>query len=296
MLKAVVLTDNHPGSLTGEWGLSVYIEFNGARILLDAGASGLFAQNARDLELDPANVDLAVLSHAHYDHADGLERFFALNDHAKLYLRASCKEDCWAMKNGVMEYIGLPLGFTERYADRLVSVDGDPEILPGVTLLSNKNPHSAAIGQKEHLYRLPAADPACEAALASRTAGRPGFSTDGTVPACFVPDDFSHEQSLIFHTQQGLVIFNSCCHAGAANVITAVAQAFPSEPLLALIGGFHLYQTPDEEVLALAEQIRATGIRTVVTGHCTGDRALELLSSALGPALVPLYAGCVLSF
>lgn len=31
----------------------------------------------------------------------------------------------------------------------------------------------------------------------------------------YLPDDFTHEQSLVFRTDNGLVIFNSCSHSGA---------------------------------------------------------------------------------
>ena len=73
-MKATVIVDNKKSEdLKGEWGLCIYIEYNGQNILLDAGASDLFAENAARLGMDLKAVDAAVLSHAHYDHANGMD-------------------------------------------------------------------------------------------------------------------------------------------------------------------------------------------------------------------------------
>lgn len=73
-MKATVVVDNRGnGILSGEWGLCIYIEYGEKHILLDTGASDLFVQNAEKLGLDLTAVDAAVLSHAHYDHANGME-------------------------------------------------------------------------------------------------------------------------------------------------------------------------------------------------------------------------------
>ena len=71
-MKTVILIDNIGDDvLTGEWGLSFYIEYRDRKILLDAGGiSGAFAGNAEKLGIPLEEVDAAVLSHAHYDHAD----------------------------------------------------------------------------------------------------------------------------------------------------------------------------------------------------------------------------------
>ena len=98
-MLATILIDNIAcGELKGEWGLSIYIEYNGKNILLDTGASDLFAKNAQKLEKSIESVDYAVLSHAHYDHSDSMATFFNLNDHAPFFLREVCQENCYAKK------------------------------------------------------------------------------------------------------------------------------------------------------------------------------------------------------
>ena len=83
-LEMKVLIDNlAEAPLVGEWGLSILIDVDDRKILLDTGASGLFAQNAERLGIDLGSVDTGVLSHAHYDHADGLDTF--LVHHEKLW-------------------------------------------------------------------------------------------------------------------------------------------------------------------------------------------------------------------
>ncbi len=99
-MKIQVLIDNiasccGPRKLFGEWGLSVYVEFEGKRYLLDTGASHLFAKNAGLMGVDLSKIDMGILSHAHFDHSDGMARFFALNKIAPFYLRKGAGENCY---------------------------------------------------------------------------------------------------------------------------------------------------------------------------------------------------------
>lgn len=265
-MKATVLTDNTGNNgLTGEWGLSFYIEYRDQQILLDAGQSGLFAENAEKLGINLADVDYAVLSHAHYDHADGMPVFLEKNRKAKLYVRESCGENCYDRKEGRMKYIGIKRGLLETYRDRITYVSGDCEQGSGVWLISHSRETMEDAGKREHMY-LKEGDEWAE-------------------------DCFAHEQSLVFEEDSGLVIFNSCSHGGAANIINEVSAAFPGRKIRAMIGGFHLYNKSEQYVRRLAEKMRATGVEEIYTGHCTGEEGYRIMRDVLGNMVHPLEVG-----
>jgi len=108
-----------------------------------------------------------------------------------------------------------------------------------------------------------------------------------------VADDFGHEQSLIFEKEDGVVVFNSCSHAGADNIIKEVMQVYPGRRIKAMIGGFHLFNKTDDYVRAFASRLAATGVESIYTGHCTGDRALVILREELGDMVHSFKTGLV---
>lgn len=83
-MRITVLIENtcKRSDLNAEHGLSLFIETGGLRILFDTGASRAFADNAAQLGIDLRSVDMAILSHGHYDHGGGIARFLELNFHA----------------------------------------------------------------------------------------------------------------------------------------------------------------------------------------------------------------------
>ena len=269
-MRAVFLSDNISNcGLEAEWGLSVYIEYEGHKILLDTGAGPLFTRNAEALGVDLSAVEFGVLSHAHYDHADGMDEFFRINDHAPFYLQDACGEDCYDLEEGgKYKYIGIKRGLLRDFRDRIITLRHRFSPLPGVTILPHTTPDLMAVGVKAHMFR--------------------------QTQCCMVPDDFSHEQSLVFETEKGLVIFNSCCHAGADRIVTEVTEAFPGKSIYAVIGGFHLYDTPPEEVHAFAKRLRDTGVEHIITGHCTGQEGFDILREELGDRARQTEVGLVL--
>ena len=92
-MLAIVLSDNiADGDFQGEWGFSIYIEYNGKNFLLDTGASNLFVQNANKLGKSIKAVDYAILSHAHYDHSDSMATFFKQMKSANNTIHSFCRK------------------------------------------------------------------------------------------------------------------------------------------------------------------------------------------------------------
>ena len=275
-LTVTVLVENGPtchDNLACEHGLSLHLAYGDLRLLLDFGQSDAFARNASALDIDLAQVDHAVLSHAHYDHADGMDAFFARNATAPLHLSAACAETCWSTKGGTTEahYIGIKPGLLAQHAARLspAPVNCRSTIAPGVHLVPHTTPDIAAVGQAAGMLRL----------------------EDGV----WRPDDFAHEMSLVIELGQEpdapLAIFNSCSHAGLPVIAAEVMAAFPSRAIAAYVGGLHLVHASDEAILQVAHAVKAAGIGRLYTGHCTGDHALELLNTALPGQVIPLRPG-----
>lgn len=282
-MKIHVLIENTTDSdLQCEHGLSLYIEYKGQKILLDAGSTEVFAENAKQMGVDLKAVDMAFLSHGHYDHSGGFGALIKVNKSVPIYAMESAMGRYASTSGGVMHEIGVPDEVKEALKERITAVDKVTRVAPGITLV----PHSTAsdklavIGEKAGLYR----------EVKSKE-----YS--------WLPDDFAHEMSVVFETNAGLVICNSCSHGGVQNIVEEVKSALPGKKIYAYVGGLHMKGRKEgeeiciyseEEVKALAEYIQAAGIEVLLTGHCTGEPAIALLEKYLAEGqLMRLCTGTV---
>ena len=132
-MRVVTLVENTTccSDIACEHGLSFYIETGDHKILFDAGQTDAFAQNAEKLGVDLTQVDLAILSHGHFDHGGGLKAFLAINKTAPVYLR----RDAFAPnRNAQGKDIGLDPEL--QASDRLIFTEDSLELAPGITLCS----------------------------------------------------------------------------------------------------------------------------------------------------------------
>jgi len=269
-MRASVLIDNLPTEgFICEWGLAICIEYNGKSYLLDNNTTGDKTKNAQAMGIDLGAVCAGVLSHAHYDHSDGIPAFFAVNDHARFYLRKGSAPNCYDRKQfRHKRYIGIQKDLLVKYRDRIELVTGDYRLDEGVWLIPHKTPGLEAMGRKNGMYLR---------------------QNHG-----WVLDNFAHEQSLVFETEKGLVIFNSCSHGGADAIIREIEATFPDKKICAIIGGFHLYKSSDEFIRGLARSMLETGVELAVTGHCTGDHAYAILREEMGERVRQMHTGMVI--
>lgn len=264
--ELTVIVDNISSEeMAGEWGLSILVKHGDKMILADAGSSGLFSDNLKKLGYNIKDIDFATLSHAHYDHANGMTKFFEENKKAKFYVRESTAANCYAKKFIFKKYIGIPRHVLTDYSERIEIVNGDYKLCEGAYLIPHKTAGLAAIGKRELMFQ----------------------KTDSG----WKPDDFSHEQSLVLFTDKGLLIINCCSHGGVVNIINEVRETFPKEHVYGIVGGFHLFNKSDEEIRNVARAIDETGIDFVCTGHCTKERAYKIMKEVLKDKLELMRVG-----
>ncbi len=260
--------------LVAEHGLSILIEHDNYRILLDAGKTEAFMDNALLMGLNLSDVEYAVLSHGHYDHSGGLGAWHRANPNRKIYAMRGYDGEYYSASRGELHEIGVPKEVLTQCSGSVVQVDGMKQLDKNVYMLGHSHGRLTDIGERAKLY----------------------VKRNGELE----PDDFAHEGSLVIRTDRGLAVFNSCSHAGICNILDDVEDAFPGEKVYAFVGGLHMMSFAKgvegciyskEEVAAMAERVKASGVRAIYTGHCTGSVAVGMLKDELGDIVHAISTG-----
>jgi len=172
-------------------------------------------------------------------------------------------------KGGLHE-ISIPKEVLEKHRNRFVFIEKVTKLQENVYLVPHSTKGLEEIGERTQLFK--------------------------SVGGELVPDDFQHEQSLVFDTKQGLVIFNSCSHGGTKNIICEVQKEFPGKKIYAFIGGLHMKgdSFTEDEIIEVAEYLKNVGVQYLYTGHCTGERALQILKKYGGNMVQELTTGKVI--
>ncbi|GBC60361.1 MBL fold metallo-hydrolase [Desulfonema ishimotonii] len=261
-----------PKGLKGEHGLSFLIQADDRKILFDTGQTGIFMDNAEILNADLSDVDTVVLSHGHYDHAGGLERFaefrtdFTLAGHPDIF----CKKQISAL--GSTRDIGMPVDRETLVAKgvRLSLTSGPAEIGPGI-MSTGEVPMQTGFESIEPVFL-------------TEKEGRT------------LPDPFTDDQALILDTVRGTVVILGCAHRGTANTLMHVAALTGKTKIHAIMGGLHLGGASGEKLKQIAAVIRNFDIRHIGVGHCTGHKAVAYLSHEFGDRVFPIGVGQSVKF
>ena len=293
-MKWTVLSDNRTNDsrLETEHGLSILLETDKHRILLDTGASDVFVRNAEKMGIDLSTVDYVFVSHGHSDHAGGLKHFVGINDKAKVIVsshalngkffsnrKANKFEHCskrnrrqtesqqtcsigrGAKEEDEANYLhSITTQWPKNLQDRLLMIDRTCEITEGLHILA----------QIPQIHPLPQGN-------------RYLFIQDEN--GDYVNDDFRHELVLYI---EGL-LFTGCAHNGLENILTACPW-----PVHTVVGGFHLLdgQESKEELTGLAQRLKDNYPNTkFYTSHCTGDTVFEVMKDMMGELLHSFCCG-----
>lgn len=241
-IQITVLNDNLAGrKLLAEHGFSFYIEANDAKVLLDTGFSEVFKKNAEALNIDLSKRDAIVLSHGHWDHADGL-RFIKggkLITHPGVFIKRY---------HGLRDnaYVGMELS-KEKISEKFdLLLSRQPVWISKSVVYLGEIPSSNDFERKSTAFS----------------------KTDGSED--YIMDD----SALAINTTRGLVVISGCAHSGICNTVEYACKVFGEDKVLAVMGGFHLKHA-NEITLKSISYLKDKGIENVIPSHCTAFPALQ---------------------
>jgi 7,8-dihydropterin-6-yl-methyl-4-(beta-D-ribofuranosyl)aminobenzene 5'-phosphate synthase len=242
-------------ALTMDWGFAALIEYDGKRILFDAGGdSDILARNVTSEHIDLSRVDFVVMSHRHGDHMGGLAYVLKVNPSVKIYApkeRSGVYGDdqpssTWYRKDTSLPteqryYRGTPpesihMGAAWPGANFQL-IDKNTEIVPGMFLI----------------------------ALVSDSPGTREL----------------RELSLAIKSPQGVILIVGCSHPGVERIIQQAIAIAPHINIL--LGGLHEINAPDAEVERIAVVLHDQyKVERVAPGHCTGEPEFAALKRVFG--------------
>ena len=91
-VHVTIIYDNYQEdqNLETDWGFACLVEYQGNRLLFDAGRkAALYKKNVRLLEIKPEEIPTLFISHEHGDHTAGIPWITEINPSVKCYFPAS---------------------------------------------------------------------------------------------------------------------------------------------------------------------------------------------------------------
>ena len=260
--------------LKRDFGFSAVVEYGGKTILFDAGTDArVFESNLKALKIDLRKVDIAIVSHGHYDHTGGFDYLLSVNPRVKIYspndffsLGAPTKFPFRETEPGAaktlpkeMQYFGgesvvegmltVPTG--RFWKSDVAYLTEAKEVLPGVTIIPTTS------------------------RLMGTFIKYPPFEEDPQFVG--MP-----ELSVSFATEKGEVIVSGCSHSTIETIVQE-AQKVRKGKIHLVVGGFHLIPYKRDYIEGLAKRMKEEyGVESVAPAHCSGHLGFSIFQKAFG--------------
>lgn len=271
-------SDGVPDALIAEPGFSALVRIDKAArtrtLLFDTGVSphGM-VENMRRLGISPAEVEVIVLSHGHWDHVTGIEGLV-----------------------GALGRVELPVMIhPEFWTRRRIRFPGlEPAELPATSRPALEGMGFQIVEERQPSFLLDGA--ALVTGEVDRTTEfEVGFKGHEALRSGEWREDplILDDQALVCRLRdRGLVVLSGCGHAGIVNTVRYVQRLTGEAKIAAIVGGFHLSGPMFEPIIEpTVEALGALSPSLLVPAHCTGWKAVHRLAARFPHAFVQCAVG-----
>jgi len=270
-----------PG-LVFDFGFSCIINYKGKIILFDGGSNAdTFARNIKTLNIDLRKVDLAIVSHSHFDHVNGLDYLLSVNPKVKIYYPydifwgAAVPFDATGQDPSIRDSLpkemlyfgGAKTKFNIQQSGRfwhanVEYIKESKEIFPGIKLITTSSPFIGYFTRYPNLSFVPG--------VFKDNENNSGKANEAALP----------ELSLSLATDDGEVLIVGCSHSSVEKIAEAT-KSFTNRNISLLYGGFHLLPFKKDDLSQLIVYLKdKLGVARVAPAHCTGHLAFKMFREA----------------
>jgi len=269
-IKISTLAENTANyGVLGEWGLSLLVEVDDYKILMDTGLSYSAVNNARIMDIDLSKIDCIVISHGHTDHTGGLREVLKLKGNVVIHAHP----DMWTAKYTTrgpglfQQNIGVPFSREElELLGAKFNLSKGPIYLQDNILTTGEIPFTNDYEEIENNL----------------------FIKEGSELKL---DPLADDLSLIINSEFGLVIISGCAHRGIINTIHHAQKLTGQELVYAVIGGIHLVRAKADRIEKTILDLKHIGVQKLGVSHCTGFPASARLAREFGDVFFLNNAG-----
>ena len=271
-MNIVTLVENTAGrvGVLAEWGLSILVDVDGLKVLLDTGQSTSVVHNASVLGIDLSIIDKIVLSHGHFDHTGGLRQLLsAMRKQVEIIAHPDIWDAKYVQRPGEKShsYIGIPF-----QKDELESLGASFTLTNEPLWISDNIVTTGEIPMLTDYEKI-------DANLYVKREG------------AFRPDPLKDDMALVIKTDRGLVIVAGCAHRGIINTLRHAQKLAGVETIDTVVGGTHLFRAAEDQIELTIAELKGFGIQRLGASHCTGFRASVRLAEEFGDVFFPNNTG-----
>ena len=253
--KITVLLENvAPPGLEAEHGLSLFVETPESTFIFDCGQTGMAWRNAARLGVRLLSAQFVVISHSHYDHAQGFPSLLKYMKPEALYTGPGFWQEKYSYDRGSGQYLYKGGGFN---APDLADWGVAHRVCEGLLTLDNTARLMTGFDKRSPFEKIP-------------SKFRRGEMKE--------PDPFDDEVCLLLKEGDGLALVVGCSHRGILNIVFAV-QEQTDLPVRRIIGGVHLEGASRERTEKTLQELNRLGIQKLDLCHCSGNAVKRTIST-----------------